>query len=268
MAEILRSKNLATKFQILLEIAANQPNIQQKHVAKRLSITSQAVSEYVKELIKDGWLSSQGRSRYNVTREGVDWILRMARQLQTYSAFVSKVVSDISTSTAIANDNLSLGQRVSLYMKNGLLLASSELSEEGANGVVVSEARKGEDVGISKVEGVLKLEIGEVIVCKVPNVQRGGSRSTDLVRLKREVSKGRLVGVIGIEALVASERAGIEPDYVYGVKEAAIEAASAGLPFMAVCAEDMVSGLVQRLEEENLGYRTVDLRKDKKTSDS
>ena len=34
MAQILKSKKAATKFQILVEIAANQPNIQQKKVAK------------------------------------------------------------------------------------------------------------------------------------------------------------------------------------------------------------------------------------------
>ena len=49
MAEVLRSKNLATKFQILLEVAANQPNIQQKDIAGKLNITPQAVSGYVKD---------------------------------------------------------------------------------------------------------------------------------------------------------------------------------------------------------------------------
>jgi putative transcriptional regulator len=68
MAQILKSKNLATKFQIMMEIAAHQPNIHQKDIAQRLGITSQAVSEYMKELIKDGWLSFQGRSQYKVTR--------------------------------------------------------------------------------------------------------------------------------------------------------------------------------------------------------
>jgi len=62
VAQILKSKNLATKFQIMVEIAAHQPNIQQKDIAPRLGITSQAVSEYVKELIKDGWLSSPGKA--------------------------------------------------------------------------------------------------------------------------------------------------------------------------------------------------------------
>ena len=262
MAQILKSKNLATKFQILLEVAANQPNVQQKDIAGKLDITSQAVSEYVRELIKDGWLSSQGRSRYRVTREGVDWILRMARQLHSYSSFVSKVVSDISTSTAIADGDLSVGQPVSLYMKGGLLFAAAAVSDKGASGVAVSGARKGEDVGVSNVEGVIKLDMGKVTVGKVPNVQEGGSRSTDLARLKGEVDRAKLVGAIGVEALVALKQIGVKPDYVYGVREAAIEAAYCGLPFLVVCAEDGVSALVQRLEEENLNYEIVDLKKD------
>ncbi len=262
MAQILRSKNLATKFQILLEIAANQPNIQQKEVAKKLDITSQAVSEYVKELMKDGWLSSQGRSRYRVTREGVDWILRMARQLRSYISFVGKVLSDISTSTAIADGDLSIGQPVSLYMKNGLLFASSDIGGEGARGIAVSKASKGEDVGVSNVQGVIELKTGKVTIGKVPNVQEGGSRNTNLAQLKEEIGEGILVGAIGIEAMVVLKQAGIKPDYVYGVKEAAIEAAYCGLPILIVCAEDSVTGLMQSLEEENLEYKIVDLRKE------
>lgn len=260
MAQILRSKNLATKFQIMLEIAANQPNIQQKHIATKLDITSQAVSEYVRELIKDGWLSSQGRSRYRVTREGVDWILQMSRQLHSYSWFVSKVVADISTSTAIADSDLSVGQPVSLYMKDGLLFASDGISDEGANGIAVSEAKKGQDVGIRNVEGVIKLEIAKVTIGKVPNVQDGGSRSTDLARLEREINEAKLVAAMGTEALVALRQIGVKPDYLHGVREAAIEAAYCGLPFLIVCSEDKVSILVQRLEEENLDYGIVDLK--------
>lgn len=267
MAQVLRSKNLATKFQILLEVAANQPNVQQKDIAGKLDITSQAVSEYVKELIKDGWLSSQGRSRYRVTREGVDWILRMARQLHSYSSFVSKVVSDISTSTAIADEDLAVGQAVSVYMKGGLLFASGAVDDKGASGIAVSEAKKGEDVGISNVEGVLKLKTGKITIGKVPNVQEGGARSTDLARLKEEVDRAKLVGAIGVEALVALKQIDVKPDYVYGVRGAAIEAAYCGLPFLVICAEDGVSALVQRLQEENLDYKVVDLKKSRKSGD-
>jgi putative transcriptional regulator len=260
VAQILKSKNLATKFQIMVEIAAHQPNIQQKDIAPRLGITSQAVSEYIRELIKDGWLSSEGRSRYKVTKEGVDWILQMSRQLHSYAWFVSKVVADISTTTAIADSDLSAGQPASLYMKDGLLFASDVISGKGAKGITVTEAKKGQDVGIRNVEGVIKLEPAKVMIGKVPNVQDGGSGSTDLARLKREVKEARLVGALGMEALVALMQIDVKPDYVHGVREAAIEAAYCGLSSLVVCSDDKVSILVQRLAEENLDYEIVDLR--------
>jgi putative transcriptional regulator len=261
VAEILKSKNLATKFQIMVEIAGHQPNIQQKDIAPRLGITSQAVSEYIREMIKDGWLNSEGRSRYNVTREGVDWILQMSRQLHSYAWLVSKVVADISTTTAIADSDLSVGQTASLYMKNGLLFASDAVSAEGAKGTTVTAAKKGQDVGIRNVEGVIKLEPAKVTIGKVPNVQDGGSQGTDTVQLKRLARKARLVGTLGTEALVALTRIGAEPGYMHGVPEAAVEAAYRGLPFLVVCSDDRLSILIQRLEQENLHYEIVDLRK-------
>jgi putative transcriptional regulator len=262
MAQILQSKNLATKFQIMVEIAAHQPNIQQKDIAPRLGITSQAVSEYIRELIKDGWLSSQGRSRYKVTKEGVDWILQMSRQLHSYAWFVSKAVADISTTTAIADSDLSAGQPASLYMRDGLLFASKVIRGKGAKGITITPAKKGQDVGIRNIEGVIKLEPAKVMLGKVPNVQDGGSRSTNLARLEKEVKKARLVGALGTEALVALRQIGVKPDYVHGVREAAIEAAYCGLSCLVVCSEDKVPILVPRLDEENLDYEIVDLRQD------
>jgi putative transcriptional regulator len=260
MAQILKSKNLATKFQIMVEIAAHQPNIQQKDIAPRLGITSQAVSEYIRELIKDGWLSSEGRSRYKVTKEGVDWILQMSRQLHSYAWFVSKVVADISTTTAIADTDLSIGQPASLYMKDGLLFASQAIRGKGAKGVTATEAKKGQDVGIRNIEGVIRLEPAKVMIGKVPNVQEGGSRSTNMALLGKEVKKARLVGALGTEALVALRRTGVKPDHIHGVGEAAIEAAYCGLSSLIICSEDKVPILTQRLEEENLDYEIVDLR--------
>jgi putative transcriptional regulator len=261
VAQILKSKNLATKFQIMVEIAAHQPNIQQKDIALKLDITSQAVSEYIRELIKDGWLSSEGRSRYKVTKDGVNWILQMSRQLHSYAWFVSKTVADISTTTAIADSDLAVGQPASLYMKDGLLFASEVISGKGAKGIAVTEAKKGQDVGIGSIEGVIKLESAKVTVSKIPNVWDGGFRNTDLARLKSEIKEARLLGAIGTEARGALTQIGVKPDYVHGVREAVIEAAYCGLSFLAVCSEDKVSILVQRLEEENLDYEIVDLRK-------
>jgi putative transcriptional regulator len=260
MSQILQSKNVATKFQILVEIAANQPTVQQKDIAGRLKITPQAVSDYVKELVANGWLNSQGRSKYRVTPEGVAWILTMARQLQNYSSFVGKVVRDISISTAIAEGEISASQSVSLYMRNGLLFATANVNNEGARGVAISAAKDGEDVGVSNIEGVIKLETGIVTIASIPTISDGGSRNIDATRLK-EISKQTLIGAIGIEAQVALKRTGTKPDYLYGVKEAAVEAAMSGLPFLVVCVENEVSALGERLKRENLVYNVIELKK-------
>lgn len=261
MAQILKSKNLATKFQIMVEVAAQQPNIQQKDIASKLGITPQAVSEYIRELVKDGWVNAKGRSRYAVTKEGVDWILQMSRQLHSYAWFVSKVVTDISTTAAIADSDLSIGQPVSLYMKDGMLFASSLIRGKGAKGLTVTEAQKGQDVGVRNIEGIMKLAPAKVTVVKVPNVQDGGSQSTDLARLKKQTETATLIAALGIEAVVALKQIGVKPDYVHGVREAVIEAAYCGLPSLVVCSEDRIPLLVQRLEEENLDYQVVELKR-------
>ena len=51
MANVLQSKRESSRFQILVEIAAHQPNLRQKEVASKLGVTPQAISEYIKELL-------------------------------------------------------------------------------------------------------------------------------------------------------------------------------------------------------------------------
>jgi len=258
MVQILRNKNLTTRFQILVEVAANQPNIQQKDIARKLGITSQAVSEYVNGLVNDGWLASDGRSRYRVTREGVNWVLKAFRELGRYSSFVEKAVTNITVCAAIADCDLSQGQVVGLEMKDGLLFATG-VARKGVKGVATSDASKGEDVGVSDIEGMVELAIGKLTILKVPDIQSGGSKQVDLARLERELKRRGLIGAIGIEALAALRRIGLEPHYFYGVTEAAIEAARSSLPFLIVCVDDEVPHLLTRLGEESLSYELVDL---------
>ncbi len=265
MPQILRNKNLATKFQILVEVAANQPNVQQKYVAQKLGVSSQAVSEYINELVKDGWLVSDGRSRYRVTRDGVNWILNAFRELREYSTFVEKAVTNIAVCAAVADCDLSAGQAVALKMKDGLLYATDAVGKaargKAARGTAIADARKGEDVGVSNIEGIVELAMGKVTVLAVPDIQGGGSKSTDPAALKRVLGKKGPIGAIGIEALTALRGIGVEPHYFYGVSEAAIEAAQSGLSFLIVCAHDQVPHLLARLREENVDYELGDLRR-------
>src|SRR5574341_704918 len=81
---ILRSKKESTRFQILVEIAAHQPDVRQKEIADKIGITPQAVSEYIKDLVSDGLLFSDCRVRYRVTKKGVEWVLERAMDVKKF----------------------------------------------------------------------------------------------------------------------------------------------------------------------------------------
>ena len=260
MVEILRNKNLATRFQILVEVANSGPNIQQRDIAKRLDVTPQAISDYIRQLAKEGLLASDGRSRYKVTNDGVNWIIKVLRELRSYNDFIEKAITNISVCTAVADANLAKGQTVGLEMKGGLLFATDRAGR-GARGIAASDAKKGEDIGVTNVEGIVTLRIGKVTILRVPNIQKGGSGKVDLGRLQSEINGRPIIGAIGIEALIALRQVDTKSYYFYGVKEAAIEAANSGLQPLVVCVEDETPGLINRLEAENISYELIDIKK-------
>ncbi len=260
MALLLGSASMAAKFRILVEVAANQPDVQQRDIAERLDLSPQAVSEYVRELLKEGWLVSEGRSKYRVTKEGVEWMLKGLRDWQDYSTVVQRAIASVSVSAAIADCDLSKGQEVGLLMRDGVLLATGD-PEAGARGTAVSGVKKGEDAGISGIEGIVPLEVGKVTIVRIPGIQRGGSRRTDLRAVRRAVKGRCLVGAIGIEALVALRKAGVEPGCLYGVRGAVVEAARSGISPAVVCVDDDTSALLKTLEEKGVDYEILDGRK-------
>lgn len=260
MPQVLRNKNMATRFQILVEIAANQPYIQQKDIAHRIGVTSQAVSDYISQLERDGWINSDGRSRYHITKEGVNWVLKALRELQQYSETAERALTKINTWAAIAKVDLKQGETVGLAMNDGLLFATT-YSGKGARGITTCAAHEGEDVGITGIEGIVALEPGKITIMEVPDIQMGGAREVDGTKLRRQLARTNHAGVIGIEALVALQEINRKPDYIYGVTQAAIEAARSGLSFTIVCASRESPSLQKKLAEENIVYKLLDMRK-------
>lgn len=260
MIEILRNKNLATRFQILVEIANSGPNIQQQDVAKKLFLTPQAISDYTRQLVDEGLLISDGRSKYRLTSEGVNWVIKTLRELREYDTRIERAITNISVCAAVAADDLIEGQTVGLEMKDGLLFATADMNK-GAKGIASAAARAGEDVGVFSIDGIVQLKVGKVTILKVPGIQRGGSRLVDMEQVKNEVSDKKLVAAIGIEAMVALKKLSIKHVYTYGVTGAAIEAAKTGLCPVIVCVDDEVPALTRKLGEENIDYELVDVKK-------
>ena len=107
---ILKNKRDVSRFQILVEIAEHQPSVRQQEVAAILGVTPQAISEYIRDLVDEGMVKAQGRGRYEVTREGIEWILHNAELLESYARHVrSDIIHQVSVWTAIAAEDLKEG---------------------------------------------------------------------------------------------------------------------------------------------------------------
>jgi len=260
MVDILRNQNLSTRFRIMAEIAAHQPGIPQKLIARRLEITPQAVSDYIKQLSRDGLLTCEGRSRYRLSIEGVDWLIRQIRAAGEYLGAVEHVISNLRLSAAVAGDRLKKGQTVGLMMRDGLLVATAEPGS-GARGVAQTDAAPGDDVGVSDIQGVIEMATGQVTILEIPGIAQGGSGAINLARLKREVEGQQPVIASGIEAVTAFNKINRTPDITYAASEVAIDMARKGISPRVVGTSEEVASLAQRLTESGLEYQLISLKK-------
>ncbi|MFA5294684.1 MAG: winged helix-turn-helix transcriptional regulator [Methanoregulaceae archaeon] len=258
LSSILRSKREVTRLQILVEIAEHQPAVRQQEIAGKLGVTPQAVSEYIRELVDDGMVAAHGRGRYDVTRTGIEWVLSHAEALESYARHIRRdIIQQVSTWTAMAAQDLKEGDEVGVYMQDGFLYAATGL--RSANGVVVIDARKGEDTGVTRLSGIIDHTEGMVHVCKVPRVQRGGSRMVNRDLLRGVTGQSGMVAAVGLEAYVALVKAGRIPDMFFGSREGAIEAAFHGIDCAIFIVDEEFTDFLKRLESVGLSYTIHDL---------
>jgi len=257
---VLRSKRDATRYQILVEIASRQPAVSQQEIADAIGVTAQAVSDYLGELVERGHVRKHGRGRYEVTNEGVDWVISRTENLREFVEFVSEeVIGGVEVETAVATDAIQDGDRVEMTMRDGVPHASPG-ADGGATAVAITDARAGEDVGVTDFEGIWELEQGTVTVLVVPSVVEGGSRAVDLDLVAELAADADLFAAAGTEALVAARRADREPDLRFGVGPAVREAAHKGLDVFLVASTTELSSVTSTLRDGDVAYDLIDER--------
>jgi putative transcriptional regulator len=256
MPDVLADKRTATRFRILVEIAERQPAVSQGEIADAVGVTSQAVSEYIRELTEEGYVHKEGRSRYRVTKEGVDWLFGAAEGLQRFVEHVTEdVLGSVREDAAIATDAVEAGDEVTLGMVDGLLHATP--GEEGpATGVATTDAAAGDAVGVTGFEGVIDFDPGTVSVLQVPPV-RADVDGVGLEGLERACDSAPVVTAAGVEAVVALRRVGVEPDSVFAAGEVAAAAARRGLDAVVVATTDGVGRVTDALRDADVDHEVT-----------
>ena len=86
-------------------------------------------------------------------------MLNNAEALESYARHIRRdIIQQVSTWTAIAAEDFKNGDEVGVYMKDGWLYACRE--PQSAMGIAVMDARRGEDVGISRLSVLFPIPKG------------------------------------------------------------------------------------------------------------
>lgn len=260
--KIFKKKGELTRFQILSEIARNEPHLRQKDIANKLGITIQAVSENIKSLVEEGYVESGGgRFRYKITKKGIERIKREALALRNYSEEVLETMNSYkSVWPAIAEENLESGEEVGLYMRDGTLYASKK--EAKAHAEVLSSSLAGEDVALIGLGGTIELKPGNVVILVLPTINQGGSRSSDLDKIMEVYKKGfDRVGIMGTVSRALVDKLEINIDFEFATPQSTVAAAKRGLDVLIFAVGKMKNSITRRLDEEGIQYTLEDVRK-------
>ncbi len=246
--KVLLSRRDTIRLLILAELITNK-NCNQRDIAVRLNLTPQAISEYFKELVAEGFVRTVQKGYYEVTDRGVDWLIKNLFDLHVFSEDLLRRIYSRSL-IAIAVGDVEKGDKVTYWFDRGLIYCSKN---GRANSVALTSARDGEEVLIKPMEEFKPPKRGKVTVFKVPDVCEGGSRSANLKKLESVVKKADVVVALGVEALIACRKIGVEPVF-FGAREVCVESAHHGCNVVVVCTESLIDDMLRRLIDENITF--------------
>jgi putative transcriptional regulator len=252
MVDVLETKRAATRFRVLVEIADRQPAVNQGEIADAVGVTSQAVSEYIRELVGDGFVDKEARSRYRVTNEGVDWLLKQAGDVRRFADHVTEdVLGSMQEDAAIAEDAVAAGETVSLSIEDGLLHASPG-DAGAATGVATTDAVADDVVGVTGFAGIIDFDPGRVTVFQVAPIRSGHPEFSTAIA--DAASDADLVVAAGLEAVATLRRSDRQADVRFAAGAVAAEAAGRGQDVVVVATTDRAGRVTDALRDAGLSY--------------
>jgi len=258
--KVFKNKGELTRFQILAEIAREQPHLRQKDIAKKLGITVQAVSENIKSLVDDGFVETgMGNAKYKITKRGIEKVKIEAVNLRKFADNVLDTMNTYkSVWPAIAREDMKNGETVWLEMENGTLYAGK--NKKSAYAEVLKTASKGDDVALVNLGGTIQLKSGSVVIIRVPTINEGGSKVINTGKIKEIYNKGfDRVGIMGTVSRAVTTKVGIKTDFEFATPDATVAASKRGLNVLVFAVGKMSKSLIRKLEHEGLKYTVEDV---------
>ncbi len=250
----MKKKILETKFLILTEIARSQPHIKQINIAEKLDLTPQAVSDHIKELKNQNLIESDSNKLF-VTKEGIQYIINSLDEIKNYLDKINDEIIRKAPSKALATEKLDEGEKVNLFMKNGVLRASKSHGKGKARGKTLNSAEKNEEVKVSNIKGIIDIKKGVANILSVPPPEEGGSSSLEKPDLS-EINYDKIY-TIGIGAISFTKKIDLKPDFSFPTIDSVINSLFRGINCLIIVDEEREKELLENLNEKGIDFNLI-----------
>jgi predicted transcriptional regulator len=180
----LRDLKRNTEMLILVELLRS-PSARLKDVGDRLGITVQAVSQYTGLMRKEGLLLER-KGLLRPSRKGMQALQEHFSRIKQDVDEILRSMSVVDRCVAVAGTRVRKGARVGLVMEDGMLMAFDGV-KSSSTGVALEDAEEGDDVLVGRLEGILDMDLGKLLVLEAPSELDGGSKAANVEQAKQRI---------------------------------------------------------------------------------
>lgn len=247
----LRDRTAITRLLIIAELH-RRTGATLSDVADSLGVTVQAVSVHARALAEDGVLHLKDGS-YQVAPKGLQHLHEGVRHLHAALTDLAAPLDVIQVTSAVAAAPIAQGQTVGLFMDDGDLAAKPG-STAPSRGTARNAAKPGEEVIVGQLQGMVRLDPGQLTLVSLPGPAEGGIRLVDRTGLLRLLQgrKPAKVGAHGTGArILARSLKEFGPDFEFAADRAAFNAAERGLDALLFVTRDRLPEVMEALDRLN-----------------
>lgn len=242
--EALRSKGVSTRILILLHLVLERPK-GQREVAERVGMTPQGISEYMRKMRAEGLVRS---SDLRATVKGVQFLHHELLSLKGFVDRSIKRLEIVRSTDAIAAGDIVEGERVTLFMNEGLLYAGKGV-KGSSTGVSRNACGKGDIVQVSDLDGVVDMVEGSVHLIEIQPAREGGGSAVIGKRQYKDLLDGSCrIAALDLEAAALLARSGIGYDLELPRPRTVMDTIKRGLTVVAFGTPHSVADMVRELD--------------------
>lgn len=242
----MRDKKTLTKFLILYKAAVEEPG-KLADISEDLDMSDQAASNYISDMEREE-LIDRSRGIYHPTPKGMEFVREMLAKLGSFLEEANTEINFISTCTAISSEDISEGDKIGLFMQDGLLHAS--LGEFSSMGTALHDSKAGEPIKVGGLHGITEMEVGNLYLLKIDSNEEVKNALEDLKEKMRDVDYDRLA-VMGEREYGLCNMLETEPDILFAPIESAINAAEKGLDILFMLSGEDTDKVLEKLNNRN-----------------